>query len=301
MQLDTYYQDTLRDGGKAPVVVNLPAGSFVMGSEHEVALDSSAPEHTVTFARPFAIMVTEVTQAHFARFVQATDYRTEVERTELDCYPWNFKQRDPQYSWRIMPFKQNLRWPVVCVTWNDAEAYAQWLSDQTGHTYRLPSEAEWEYAARAGTRSLFSFGNSQAGLCVHANIADAETEFSWKIPCNDGVGFGTAEVASYAPNAWGLFDTTGNVSEYTQDCWHDNYGKAPTDGSAWRTVTKRFLFGADGDCNTRPTRGGSWIASAERATVARRTKTELDARGDTGFRLVREIPAEGAGASSGTQ
>ena len=273
------------------LVVRRLAVKRVRQCEEPEGPDSSRPERTVTFERPFAIMVTEVTQANFARFTLATDYRTEVELTDLDCTPWNTRDRDPTYSWQIMPFKQNLRWPVVCVTWNDAEAYARWLTEQTGSTYRLPSEAEWEYAARAGTRTLFPFGNSPKQLCDHANVADAESELRWSLPCSDGVAYGTAEVGSYPPNAWGLFDMIGNVSEFTQDCWHDSYRNAPTDGSAWMKVTRGFLSGADGDCDWRSVRGGSWIASAKRATVARRTKVERDARGDTGFRLVRELPA----------
>jgi formylglycine-generating enzyme required for sulfatase activity len=279
------FRDKLRDGNHGPILYVVRAGSFVMGADDE--FDMSGPAHPVSIDRHFAIMVHEVRQADFGRFTIATDYLTDVERKVVQCYPWNSRDRDPKYNWRLMPFKQNLEWPVVCVTWNDAEQYASWLSEQTGETYRLPTEAEWEYAARAGTNTRFPFGNDHRQLCKSANIADASSEFPWRVfECSDGVGFGTAKTTSYQPNAWGLFDMIGNVSEYTQDCWHKNFKRAPADGSAWR---KR------GDCDQRTVRGGSWVAEARKATSARRASFPIEPRGDLGFRLVREVVSAGTG------
>ena len=134
--------------------------------------------------------------------------------------------------------------PVVCVSWQDARAYVEWLSRQTDKTYRLLSEAEWEYVARAGSTTARYWG--EAGQCRYANGADSRTNFKGRISCDDGYAR-TAPVGSYQANRFGLFDVLGNVWEWTQDCWNASYGGAPRDGRAWER----------GECSRRVLRGGS--------------------------------------------
>ena len=141
------------------------------------------------------------------------------------------------------------RRPVVNVSWEDAVAYTKWLSGQTGERYRLPSEAEWEYAARAGTETKYHFGKEKSELCLYGNHADRSTNIEWRNQtCSDGVGRQTALVGTYQPNGFGLYDMHGNVLEWVQDCGNLSYQGAPTNGSAWES----------GDCSTRVLRGGSW-------------------------------------------
>ena len=127
---------------------------------------------------------------------------------------------------------------MINVSWEDAVAYAEWLSAQTGERYRLPSEAEWEYAARAGSATKYSWGNEIGHNRANCNACGSQWD-----------GEKTAPVGSFGPNAWGLHDMHGNLWEWVQDCWNDNYQGAPADGSAWTS----------GDCEIRVLRGGSWI------------------------------------------
>jgi formylglycine-generating enzyme required for sulfatase activity len=141
--------------------------------------------------------------------------------------------------------------PATCLSWNDAKAYVAWLGQKTGKPYRLASEAEWEYAARAGTATPYSFGDDKhPNPCGYAKFADASTRFSWRHErCTSQHGHGAAPAGRHQPNGWGLHDMHGNVWEWVEDCWRNTYVDAPTDGSA-RTPA--------GECEMRVTRGGSW-------------------------------------------
>ena len=134
---------------------------------------------------------------------------------------------------------------MVCVNWEDAQAYTAWLSRESGAEYRLLSEAEWEYVARGGTQTVQYWEEGEQ--CRHVNGADASTEFDWKIACDDGHAR-TAPVGSYTENGFGVSDVLGNVWEWVEDCWNGNYEGAPADGTAWTS----------GNCHTRMVRGGSW-------------------------------------------
>ena len=171
------------------------------------------------------------------------------------------------------------RRPVIDVSWEDAVAYTKWLSEQTGERYRLPSEAEWEYAARAGSTTKYHFGNDESQLCRYGNHADTSTDFDWRnTACSDGVGKRTATVGSYQPNAFELHDMHGNLWEWVQDCWNDTYQGAPADGTAW-TI---------GDCERRVLRGGSWAPTLE--TSARPTaQGHHRHRYGIGFRVARTL------------
>jgi formylglycine-generating enzyme required for sulfatase activity len=246
----------------------LPPGRFMMGSppEDPNRAPAEGPLHEVRIARPFAMAVDDVTRAQFAVFVRETHYDT----------------NDPACDWRApksrgRPFAQSDDDPVICVSWADARAYAAWLSARTGRSYRLPSEAEWEYAARAGVanphapagaaaRNLANYGTD--GCC--APFAAGRDRWLY-----------TSPVDAFPPNAFGLHDMLGNVWQRVMDCGHGDYAGAPRDGSAW-------LIG--GDCSQRVVRGGSWFSAADQLRIAARAIDPAAFRkNDIGFRLVRTL------------
>ena len=226
-----------RDCGSCPEMVVIPAGSFMMGSpaSEEGRDDAEGPRHRVTIGYSLAVGVYEVTFAEWDACLAAggcAGYRPEDEG-------WGRGSR-----------------PVINVTWEDAQEYVRWLSRETGERYRLLSEAEWEYAARAGTETARYWGESESGQCRYGNGRDAAAlkdnpnladNPDWTVLCNDGYA-GTAQVGVYEANAFGLHDVLGNVWEWTQDCWNGSFSGAPADGSVWRS----------GDCSSRVLRGGSW-------------------------------------------
>ena len=230
--------DRLRDCPECPEMVVIPAGSYQMGSPsyEQGRHDTEGPVHEVTIAMPFAIGVYEVTVAEFGRFVDETGYSA-----GSSCWTFDGDNEwvdSAGWHWRNPAFGQSGRHPVACVNWNDAQAYVEWLSRQTGEEYRLPSESEWEYAARAGTSTARPWGEGESGQCRHANGGDAsikERYADWKpvvASCRDG-HVHTAPIGSFAANGWGLHDMLGNVWEWTEDCYNRSYAGAPSDGSAW--------------------------------------------------------------------
>ena len=207
-----------RDCPECPEMVAVPAGSFRMGSPAEKLYQ---PVHRVTIREPFAVGRFEVTFAEWDACAGAGG-----------CPRGEDVARDSDWG--------RGRRPVINVSWDDAQRYVQWLSRKTGKAYRLPSESEWEYAARAGTETAYSWGD-EIGV-NRANCGGCGSRWD---------GDRTAPVGSFAANPWGLHDMHGNVWEWTQDCWNDNYQGAPADGSAWES----------GDCSWRVLRGGSWRSS----------------------------------------
>ena len=171
---------------------------------------------------------------------------------------------------------------MVCVNWHDAKAYAKWLSGKTGQDYRLLSESEWEYVARAGTETVRYWGhdwNNEQG-CTYANVADRENNVSVHFKCDDGFKF-TAPVGHYQANGFGLYDVLGNVWEWGEDCWNDTYRNAPMDGSA----------NTAGDCSHRVDRGGSWFDNPRNVRSAIRGRLDTGLRaGYLGFRVARSQP-----------
>jgi formylglycine-generating enzyme required for sulfatase activity len=227
-----------------PEMIVVPAGEFMMGS-----LDfwSERSPHKVTIAKPFAVSKFEVT---FEEWDACVDYG--------DC------ERADDMGWG------RGRQPVINVNWHDAQRYVAWLSKMTGKPYRLLSEAEWEYAARAGTQESYSWGDEIGS--GNANCRGCGSQWEARQ---------TAPVGSFAPNAFGLYDMHGNVSEWVQDCAHGNYAGAPTDGSAW-TV--------DGDCSFRGARGGSWLNDLPKLRSASRLWLATYLRFFTlGFRVGRTL------------
>ena len=261
--------DAFRDCAFCPELVVVPPGTFTMGSPESEEFRGAVegPQHPVTIGAPFAVGVHEVTFAEWDACVRMGGCRyTPADRR------WGRERR-----------------PVIHVSWEDAQAYVSWLSGLTGQRYRLPSEAEWEYVARAGTVTARYWGEDLSDLCRHANGAARRpgrlrsaglSGYVRDGPCADDYGT-TAPVGSFAPNAFGLYDVLGNVSEWTQDCWNDSYAGAPTDGSAWES----------GDCDRRVLRGGSWFVTAWFLRSANRSRNLPDTRDMYyGFRVARTLP-----------
>lgn len=263
-------------------MVRVPAGEFLMGSDESpealaasyaayprerfVRLRDEGPVHPVRISRPFYLAKHEVTVGQFRRFVEASGYVAESEADGTGGYGYNahydpaksprgdaFEGRDRRYSWRNPGFPQGDDHPVVNITWNDAAAMARWLSRKEGRHYRLPTEAEWEYACRAGTRTRYYNGNEPGSLVRIANTFDAAALPFWRrwasfsLEESDGAAF-TSPAGRYSPNPFGLYDLLGNVWEWVSDWYGENYYSesprtdptGPTSGSV------------------RVRRGGSW-------------------------------------------
>lgn len=274
------------DAKLAPAMVAIRPDQFAMGSpenEKDRRPDEGL-QHAVTIPNPFAISRCEITVGQFRQFVEGADYQTTAEKSGKGCYIWNADKKAteqlPERNWSNPGFKQTDDHPVVCVSWSDAQAYVTWLSHRTGANYRLPTEAEWEYVARAGTKTARFYQDDKQ--CDYANGAGQETKSiagsDWVLAeCSDGHVY-TAPVASFGENQFGLFDMLGNVLEWTEDCWHDN---APKDGSAW-------LEKDGGDCTRRVVRGGSWDIDPQGLRSAYRYRFITDgADDDLGFRIAR--------------
>lgn len=234
------------DCAHCPELVVIQAGSFVMGADGQEKHE--APAHQVTIAKPFAIGRHEITFDDYALCVR------ERGCAEIpDDHAWGKERR-----------------PVINLEFGEIEIYLKWLSKKTGHAYRLPTEAEWEYAARGGTTTQYWWGDA---IGEHnANCRECGTQWSGKM---------SAPVGSLRPNPFGLHDTAGNVWEYVQDCWIPNHVNAPADGSAR----------LNGDCRERVTRGGSWYYFSKLSRSAYRYKNDARVKSyNIGFRVLRELP-----------
>lgn len=248
-------RDPLRSGGEGPLLTVVPAGRFRMGSES--GAPDERPVRAVAVFEPFAMGVYELTRCEFDR--QARGAARPDQPPTCDDHGV----------------------PVTKVSWQQAMAYLNWLSDETGERYRLPSEAEWEYAARAGSTARFHHGDDAAGLCAFANIADRALAKRFRTytvaPCEDGQTQ-LAAVGGQAANAFGLHDMLGNAEEWVADCWQSNYRGAPATAEA-RT---------NGQCRTRVVRGGRWDSAPNEATVSYRSFSS-GGNSTRGFRVVREL------------
>ena len=261
------------DCARCPEMVVVPAGSFMMGSpaSEEGRRENEGPRHRVTIGTPFAVGVYEVTFAEWDACVAAGG-----------CGGY----RPPDEGWG-----RGSR-PVINVSWRDAQRYVAWLSEQTGEPYRLLSEAEWEFVARAGSTAARYWGERGSQQCRHANGFDQDLartdqgrvwmeEFDWAnpVPCSDGYAW-TAPVGSYRPSPFGLYDILGNVIEWTEDCWNPGYSGAPVDGRAWES----------GECLRRVVRGGSWVGDPGYIRSARRHSLGVGYSDDSaGFRVARSV------------
>lgn len=287
------FTDGLIDGSRGPQMMVVPHGAFHMGAleSDPDASDAEKPAHYVRFDRGFAMSLTEVTVAEFGRYVAQAGARPRATRRGnsivYDERSGNFARRSGA-DWRSgydgRPAGPND--PVLHVSVRDAELYAAWLSDQTGRHYRLPSEAEFEYALRAGKPGRFAWGNDAIPPERSGNFAGGNDVSPGGRTWNNAfVGFGDgywgpAPTGRFEPNAWGLHDLAGNVSEWVADCWHASYRRAPADGAAW------FNPG----CRSRVVRGGVWAGSPAQTRSAWRAPMDSDmTSARIGFRLVRGI------------
>jgi formylglycine-generating enzyme required for sulfatase activity len=250
----------LKDCDDTPELVAIHAGTFDMGDVLGNGYDYERPVHRVR-VEAFLIGRYEVTVGEWNTCVAAAA-----------CPPAGASQ-DP-----------DPRHPISLVSWDEAELYLAWLGRRTGRQYRLPSEAEWEYAARAGSETQYTWGNTETTICQHANILDlsghrAHPSWAWYAGCDDGYAE-AAPVGSFPPNAWGLYDMIGNVWEWVADCWHGNYEGAPEDARPWM----------EDACSKHVNRGGGWGNHARTARVSTRDGDMHTARSDgLGFRVARSV------------
>ena len=274
-----------------PEMVVVQRGRFTMGApageeEREnwpnERRGNSVPQHLVTIRHKLAIAKFHVTRDEYAQFVAETN-RPDADSCDTLNASGGFIATNG--NWHSPGFPQTGRDPVVCVSWDDAQAYVAWLSAKTGHAYRLPTEAEWEYAARAGTTTARYFSDNPAEFCRHTNVGDLDYfkqhpgDSGVNRACRDGCAF-TSPVGSFPPNQFGLYDMLGDVMDWTEDCWNANYSGAPTDGTAWRS----------GDCGLRVVRGGSWDMDLSGARSANRRPIQTATRNTTlGFRVARTL------------
>jgi formylglycine-generating enzyme required for sulfatase activity len=268
-----------RDCQGCPLMKVMAPGSFLQGSaaDDPEAQPFEKPQHSVSIAYPFAAGVFEVTVGQFAQYV--TETGADVHGCTVYDGDWH---ASADISWKNAIDGQTASHPVSCVSWQDAKRYAAWLSQRTHQLYRLPSASEWEYAARAGSTSARPWTDDSLG-CTYGNLADqtAAARFpGWVVlPCADKYVL-SAPVGSFEANAFGLYDMLGNVFEWVDDCWADDYNGAPSDGSA-RT---------DADCSQRELRGGSWFTEPDFVRVSYRDRFPSNYRSTSvGFRLIREI------------
>ena len=285
-----------RDCPTCPELVVVPAGSFVMGSTPEETKRAGLPEeqgsrewpaHKVTIAKPFAVGKYELTVGEYAAFA------TETKRPASDkCTTWdgvaNKWGEVATATWQNPGYPQTDKFPAGCLTLDDVRAYTAWLSKKTGQHYRVPSEAEWEYVARAGTKTQQTWGDDSSNICTMANVADlmrAEAhggdvkDSSRAFPCRDGYVF-ASPVGSFPPNPWGLYDVVGNIWEWTEDCFIPNYDAAPTDGSVHMPA----------GCERLIVRGGGWYSRSWFARPPGRSREFPTYRSSTlGLRVVRDL------------
>ena len=297
-----------------------PAGEEERENLPDQIRGRSVPQHSITIRHRFAIGKFDVTRDEYAQFVAETnrpdpDSCMTANASGTGFIISNGNQHSPGIpqtaggpavcgtcitvgasgndfittngNWRSPGFPQTGRDPVVCVSWDDAKAYVAWLSARTGHVYRLPTEAEWEYAARAGTTTARYRRGNPAEFCRYTNVADAGYRRQYPGAsggiigaCRDGYTF-TSPVGRFPPNQFGLYDMLGDVMDWTEDCWNINYSGAPADGTAWLT----------GDCSRRVMRGGSWDADIRVVRSAMRRGIPTFYRTTTvgGFRVARTL------------
>jgi formylglycine-generating enzyme required for sulfatase activity len=272
-----------------PGMVVIAPGEFRMGAEGGEEGRPEGPVRTVRIARPFAVGRYEITTGQYAAFIEESDHPS-----SQGCNMWTPASRRattiPEHDWRNPGYGRAPKEmePVVCVSWNDAKAYTEWLTRKTGHRYRLPTEAEWEYVARAGSSSTFPWGEDPELACKHANVFDASAADPSKpwphTRCSDGHP-GVAPIAQFTPNAFGLYDVIGNVWEWLEDCYYAPFPPdAPTDGNAMQAP-------GGAACERRAVRGGSWQSTVmrNRPTFRGRDPATL-VTWIFGFRVARDLP-----------
>ena len=288
-------KETFKECPNCPEMVTIRAGTFEMGSSIQEETSAQIPNFMVKYERPqhsvalktFAIGKYLITKEEFSAFISETGKDLAGCKThDGDTYRYHLDK-----NWRDPGFDQTDRHPAVCVNWDDAQNYISWLNSKiknstTGNTdglYRLPTEAEMEYATRAGTTSAWFWGDDVSAQCDFANAADVSTKDRYPdlraADCRDGY-YSTAPVGSFQPNPWNLYYMVGNAFQWTADCRNYNYVEAPSDGSAWLS----------GDCTQRILRGSAWASPPIALRSASRTGRSADERYSfSGFRVARSL------------
>jgi len=282
----------LRSQDKAPDIVIIAAGSFLLGSDDdsEGAHDNEQPRHRVNIERGFGMGAREVTVAQFRLFIQRSRHLSDAERAgESSIYDETAgrlnsrKGIDWEYDYRGKKAGEDM--PVMHVNWHDAQAYVQWLARETGKRYRLPSEAEYEYVARAGGTKAYWWGDGTPtevveNLTGQRDLSPGKRSWGTSFKKYGDGHWGPAPVGSFSANPMGIYDIAGNVSEFVEDCWHQNYIMAPVDGSAW----------VNPGCNRRVVRGGYWASAPEKSRAAYRIAAKPETYGPVvGFRVARDL------------
>ena len=270
-------------------MVVIPPGQFIMGTADSEPgrLGNEGPQREVTIARAFAVSKHEITVGQYRQF--SADTNRGIKNNNCVVVT-GLRGGEPVRgkSWDDPNYDQGDDHPVACISWNDSQDFIAWLAEKTGKGYRFLTEAEWEYAARAGTSTRYHFGNDEKELCDYANVPDltAKVEMAknegWSpwlyVECNDGYGIQSAPVGSYKPNEFGVYDMHGNVWEWVEDCYYANFIDGPKDGSA--------RLSAD-DC-VRVVRGGSLSAPVAASRSAMRFGGETELRGPAAEKAPKE-------------
>lgn len=286
-----------KKGITEPEMIPIAGGSFMMGcAESDRQCESyEKPARPVNIG-PYYISATEITVGQFRDFISNTGYVTDADKNSdgnSGCFTWSDSGGisrseakwgwDKTKNWNNPGYKQTPDHPVTCVSWNDANSYVQWLAKRTGRAYALPSESEWELAARAGTEGKYGSANKPTGLCAIANVADntqspSGSKWASRINCTDYHWF-SSPVASFPANGFGLFDMQGNAWEWVADTWTDNLSTTPGNGNPY--------IGTSSGNNDRVLRGGGWNSDATHARLSSRSKGQASGRASmTGFRVV---------------
>ncbi|MCE7929752.1 MAG: formylglycine-generating enzyme family protein [Xanthomonadales bacterium PRO6] len=286
------FGDSLPDGSRGPRMVVIPVGSFRMGSPDTEPgrSKSEGPQRTLAFARGYALARNEISVAEFRAFIEATRHTTDAERSGSSAVYDEKTGRVTKVrrvNWRrgYNGTRARDNDPVVHVSWNDARAYADWLREATGKAYRLPTEAEFEYALRAGGSGLYPWGEATpekplTNIAGAAELSPAGRRWNQGFPGYDDGHWGVAPVRSFDANAFRVYDLDGNVSEWVEDCWHDDYLRAPDSTAAW----------VNPGCELRVVRGGSWGSAREQVRSAWRGGALADSSGArVGFRVARDL------------
>lgn len=282
-----------RDCADCPEMVPVPVGTFVMGTAPSAAVaepvgGAEATPVVVRIVRAYALGRVEVTRAQYRAYLADAGLEAPA-----GCKTWDealgriVASRSRTYANPGVPRQARDDLPAACVSWIDAKGYVQWLAKKTQKPYRLPSEAEWEYAARAGAGTLRPWGDAAADGCEYANVYDLSTRAAYPLGpeyarCRDGYA-DVAPVGSLRANAYGLNDMIGNVAEWVEDCYTDSYVNRPRDGRAWVWL---------GGCARHVVRGGSWLSAPARARSAFRDSADAQERADSiGFRVAVDLDA----------
>ena len=281
------YSDILSGGGTGPSMVVMPSGDFYMGSQS--GAKHQRPRHLVQIEYGFAVAKHEVTVGEFKQFITATNYKTTAEKNKrtkvYDEDTGRFKERyniNWQHDFLGKLAAEDL--PVIHVSWHDASAYADWLSSATGQVYRLPSETEFEYLLNANNNNVYPWGDEEPTQ-IWGNFSGAKDKFKRsRIRWREGFSnyedgyWGPAPVGSFIQSLFGLYDLSGNVMEWVEDCWHDSYTRAPKDGSAW----------VNRGCDDRVIRGGNWASAIEEYQIHHRVSAEAELTDPRiGFRVAK--------------